>query len=162
MELEWKSDFYSKDGFCVNKIKTGNWMYFNLFSWVNYRKWPFSLLLVGLDLKLGKHPVIKSTYSGISLVSWLEWEGKTVKDIYMRQDTMLTMTREVRLKDRTNDKAPGTLSSTAKIHIKTHRSSQLFLSECESCVSMGVWWSAGCGPVFTHLNVCVKSCETEI
>ena len=35
-------------------------MFFNLFNWVNYQKWLlFELLLVGLDWKLGKHPVIK-------------------------------------------------------------------------------------------------------
>lgn len=37
------------------------------------------LLLVGLYLKLGEHQLEMSTYSGISLVSWLEWKGKTVR-----------------------------------------------------------------------------------
>lgn len=36
------------------------------------------VLLVGLGWKLGQRPVTKTTtYSGISLVSWLEWKGKT-------------------------------------------------------------------------------------
>lgn len=47
-------------------------MYFNLIIGVNYKKMASWLLLVGLDLKPGKRPLKGSTYSGISLVSWLE------------------------------------------------------------------------------------------
>lgn len=100
--------------------------------------WFFLVLLVGLDLKLGKRPVIKSTYSGISLVSWLEWKGKTVKDIYMRQD--MCGQGQGWSDWRTGQRQPERLDhgQTAKIHRNTHGyptefSSQLFPSECELC-----------------------------
>lgn len=49
-------------------------MYFNLIIGVKYKKKNGFLVawLVGLDLKLGKRPLKEFTYSGISLVSWLE------------------------------------------------------------------------------------------
>ena len=62
----------------------------------------FGCLLVGLGLKKKRkekeNPVVISTYSGISLVSWLEWKGKTVEDIHMRQRQVRTAT----LSDRTH------------------------------------------------------------
>lgn len=121
------------------------------------------LLLVRLDLKLGKCPLKTSTYSGMSLVSWLEWKGKTVKDIYIRQDVCGTTTREVRLKDRRMlIGAEQTSKVTHKNTYATEFCSQLLLSECELYVSMAVWWSAGCGPAFTPLSIRVKSCKNKI
>lgn len=54
-------------------------MGFNLINWVNWKRWLFLRVLVGLGLKLtGKNKTMgEFTYSGISLVSWLEWEGNS-------------------------------------------------------------------------------------
>lgn len=119
----------------------------------------FWLLLVGLDREPGEHPVVKSTYSGISLVSWLEWEGKTVKDIHMRQDMCGQKT-----KGRSGWRT-GLLERRTAKHTRTHRQVYdrvLRPVVCELCISVRARRSADCGPAFTLWSVCVKSCETKI
>lgn len=84
--LESKFDFNAEDDFLCGKLWQQTECALISSFGLTIKDGLFWLLLVGLDWKPGEHPVVKSTYSGISLVSWLEWEGKTVKDIHMRQD----------------------------------------------------------------------------
>lgn len=44
-------------------------MCFNLLGWVNYKK--NGVFFAVVSLELSKYPVKETTYSGISLVSWL-------------------------------------------------------------------------------------------
>lgn len=62
-----KSDLNGKDDFCAETECTLIFLF-----GLTIKHGFFLVLLVGLDLKPDKHPVLKSTYSGISLVSWLE------------------------------------------------------------------------------------------
>ena len=158
--LESKFDFNAEDDFLCGKLWQQTECALISSFGLTIKDGLFWLLLVGLDWKPGEHPVVKSTYSGISLVSWLEWEGKTVKDIHMRQD--MCGQRQERSGWRT-----GLLERRKTANTRTHTRRQvndrvLQPVVCELCVSVRARRSADCGPAFTLWSVCVKSCETKI
>lgn len=122
------------------------------------------LLLVRLDLKLGKYPVVKSTYSGISLVSWLEWKGKTVKDIYMRQH--MWGQGQVRSDWRTGQRSHNWNAATAdkqqryrQRHTHTHIDRVLCVGGSRASARR-LWRSAG--PVFTPECLCEELRHVDI
>ena len=124
------------------------------------------LRLVGLDLKLGKCPLENSTYSGISLVSWLEWEGKTVKDIYMRQDVWTNNKGGSDLRDRTGQGTGNTDKNSKDTQKDTHMYATVFpqvdsewvwvvrlLRCCETCIDLRK--TLGRSP---EVNACLRGC----
>lgn len=112
------------------------------------KKW----LFVVVSLELSKYSVMKATYSGISLVSWLEWKGKDSERHSHETRRWCTQTNGVRLKDKHH--------TTGTLHILKKHTHIIWVLQPVVC--QWVCWSAGCGPLFTPLSVCVKSCWTKI
>lgn len=124
MELNWKNkgDMYSLDGYCRHgdENMTGNWMFLVFFSYVNYpQKMDHLLLLVGQYLKRGNFPIdVSSTYSGISLVSWLWWkrkdsEGHFMWDVTHKDKKTSRLTLDKASNTEKTDSGPGTLCNIA-------------------------------------------------
>lgn len=136
---------------------TGNWMCFNLFKRVNYQKCLFAVV----SLESGKYPVLKITYSGISLVSWLEWKGKTVKDIHMRQDMCGQTDKGGQTEGRDKRHTAGTLQ-IIKTHIRHHTYTHTYLSSPASCLSVSVLICRLCPAFYTTECLCEELWDEDI